>query len=154
MLDDYQERFYSKLWESSRKLKAHDYRAVRDLVEWKARVRRAWEAIEVVEIQVPDTYNHSLPLGEHFKASLTLHVQNLKPGDIGLEIVFYRRLTETELEFIAAYPLELKSQKDAHATYTLDMVPKTAGVFEFGVRLYPNHPMLAHRQDFGLVRWL
>ncbi len=154
MLDDYQARFYSKLWEGSRKLKKNDYRAARDLVEWKARIRRAWEAIELVEMEVPDTSNHSLPLGEHFKASLKLHVQHLKPSDLGLEVVFYRRLSETELELIAIYPLELKSQKDAHATFVCDVVPHTAGVFEFGFRLYPNNPLLAHRQDFGLVRWL
>jgi alpha-glucan phosphorylase-like protein len=154
MLDDYQARFYSKLWERSRQLKEKDYQAARELVEWKNRVRRAWDAIEVENIEVPDTFNRSLPLGEPFKASITLHVQDLKPGDIGLEIVFYRRISETELEFIETYPLELKNQKNAHATYSLDFVPKTAGVFEYGLRLYPNHPLLAHRQDFGLVRWL
>jgi alpha-glucan phosphorylase-like protein len=154
MLDDYQERFYSKLWERSRSLKKNDYRAARDLVEWKARIRRAWEAIELVGLEAPDTYNRSLPLGEHFKASVALHIQDLKASDLGVEVVFYRRLSETELELIATYPLELKSQKDAQATYTCDVVPHTAGVFEFGFRLYPKHPMLAHRQDFGLVRWL
>jgi len=154
MLDDYQERFYSKLWEGSRQLKKDDYSAARELVEWKARILRVWEAIELIHMDVPDTYNRSLPLGEHFKASLTLNVQNLNPSDLGLEVVFYRRLSETELELIASYPLQLKEQQDAHATYVCDVVPNTAGVFEFGFRLYPNHPRLAHRQDFGLVRWL
>jgi alpha-glucan phosphorylase-like protein len=154
MLDDYQTRFYSKLWEGSRKLKKNDYRAVRELVEWKGRVRRAWEAIELMEMDVPDTNNRSLPLGEHFKASVTLHLQDLKADDLGVEAVFYRRLSETELDLIAIYPLTLKSRKDAHAVYTCDVVPQTAGVFEFGIRLYPNHPLLAHRHDFGLVRWL
>ncbi len=154
MLDDYQERFYSKLWNGSRKLKKNDYQAARDLVAWKDRVRSAWEAIELVEMDVPDTYNRSLPLGEHFKVSVTLHVQNLKPTDLGVEVVFYRRLSETELELISIYPLELKSQQDVHATWTCDVVPHIAGVFEFGLRMYPNNPLLAHRQDFGLVRWL
>jgi len=123
-------------------------------VEWKARILRVWEAIELIHMDVPDTYNRSLPLGEHFKASLTLNVQNLNPSDLGLEVVFYRRLSETELELIASYPLQLKEQQDARATYVCDVVPNTAGVFEFGFRLYPSHPRLAHRQDFGLVRWL
>lgn len=154
MLDDYQERFYSKLWASSQKLKKNDYRAARDLVAWKARVRRAWEAIEVAELDAPDTYNHPLPLGEHFKASVTLHVQDLKANDLGVEVVFYKRLDEKELELITSYPLELKSQKNAHAVFACDIQPRMAGVFEYGFRLYPNNPLLAHRQDFGLVRWL
>ncbi len=154
MLDDYQERFYSKLWAQCQKLKQNNYRAARSLVEWKGRIRRAWEAIELVEMEVPDTHNHSLPLGGHFKASITLHIQHLKAEDLGIEVVFYKRLSEKELELITTYPLELKSQKEALATYTCDVAPNAAGVFEFGFRLYPKHPLLAHRQDFGLVRWL
>ncbi|MBK8192140.1 MAG: alpha-glucan family phosphorylase [Lewinellaceae bacterium] len=154
MLDDYESRFYSKLWAHSQKLKKGDYRAVRELVEWKSRIRRAWDAIELVEMDVPDTYNHSLPLGEQLKASVTLNIQHLKAEDLGMEVVFYKRLSETELELITAYPMQLKVQKEALATYTCDVSPHTAGVFEFGFRLYPKHPMLVHRQDFGLVRWL
>ncbi|MFN4254638.1 MAG: hypothetical protein ACK4Q5_06505 [Saprospiraceae bacterium] len=26
--------------------------------------------------------------------------------------------------------------------------------FEYGFRMFPKHPLLPHRQDFGLVRWL
>ncbi len=154
MLDDYEERFYSKLWSHSQQLKKNDYRAARSFVEWKSRIRRAWEAIELVEMDVPDTHNHSLPLGEHFKASVTLHIQHLKAEDLGVEVVFYKRLSEKELELITTYPLELKSRKEALATYACDVAPNAAGVFEFGFRLYPKHPMLVHRQDFGLVRWL
>lgn len=154
MLDDYEARYYSELWEGSRKLKKSDYRAARDLVEWKTRLRNAWEAIELVEMDAPDTSNRSLPLGEHFKASVALHLQDLKADDIGVEVAFYKRLDEKELELIATYPMTLKSQKDALATFTCDIQPQRAGVFEYGFRVYPNHPLLAHRQDFGLVRWL
>ena len=154
MLDDYEERFYSKLWSRSKKIKQSNYKAARELTEWKARIRGAWEAIELVEMDAPDTFNRSLPLGEHFRASVTLNLQDLKAPDLGLEVVFYKRHSETELELIATYPLALQSQKGADATYTCDVVPPAAGVFEYGFRLYPKHELLVHRQDFGLVRWL
>ncbi len=154
MLDDYQSRFYSKLWERSQKVKKDDYRAARDLVLWKNRIRHAWEAIELTEMTAPDTFNRSLPLGENFKAEVTLHIQDLQPTDLGVEVVFYKRLSETELQLITTYPLAFKNQTLALATYTCDFQPQDAGVFEYGFRLYPSHPLLAHRQDFGLVRWL
>ena len=154
MVDDYQSRFYSKLWQRSQRLKKNNYQLAHDLVEWKARIRRAWEAIELTALEAPDTFNRSLPLGEHFKASVTLHIQDLSAQDLGVEVVFYRRQSETTLELIATYPLELKQQQEALATYVCDIQPQTAGVFEYGFRLYPSHPLLAHRQDFGLVRWL
>lgn len=154
MWDDYQERYYGKLWERSRKLKPHNFRALNDLVEWKNRVRRAWEAIELTDLQAPDTFNRSLPLGENFQASVTLHLQDLNSSDIGIEVVFFRRISETELELIGTNELDLDHQKGALATYRCDITPQTAGVFEYGFRMFPKHPLLAHRQDFGLVRWL
>ena len=154
MLDDYEARFYSKLWARSKKIKQNNYSAAKELTEWKNRIRRAWDAVELVELDAPDTFNRSLPLGEHFKASVTLQLQTLNAEDLGLEVVFYKRHSETELELIAIYPLEVSSQLDAQATYTCDVVPPAAGVFEYGFRLYPKHELLVHRQDFGLVRWL
>jgi len=38
--------------------------------------------------------------------------------------------------------------------FACSFVPRTAGVFEYGFRLFPKHALLPHRQDFGLVRWL
>ncbi|MBK8921976.1 MAG: alpha-glucan family phosphorylase [Saprospirales bacterium] len=154
MLDDYQARYYQALWGRSQKLKKNNFIALGQLVEWKNRVRRAWDAIELADLQAPDTFNRSLPLGENFKASVTLHLQELSSSDVGVEVVFFRRLSETELELIRTYDLDLEHQKGTLATYSCDITPKSAGVFEYGFRLFPIHPLLPHRQDFDLVRWL
>jgi alpha-glucan phosphorylase-like protein len=154
MLDDYQSRFYSKIWKRSQILKEHDYKALHELVDWKARIQVAWEGIELTELEAPDTFNKSLPLGDHFKASATLQLHELNASDIGVEVVFYKRQSETALELISTHPMEPSDIKGSIATYTCNFVPTVAGVFEFGFRMFPNHPNLAHRQDFGLVRWL
>ncbi len=154
MLDDYQNRYYNRLWDRSQQLKKDQFEALRELVDWKSRVRRAWDAIELTDLQAPDTFNRSLPLGENFEASVTLNLQDLSSSDIGVEVVFFRRISETELELIRSYELELERQKGAVATYSCDITPQMAGVFEYGFRVFPKHPLLAHRQDFGLVRWL
>lgn len=154
MLDDYRTRYYDKLWSRSQRLKKNQFHALHELVDWKNRVRRTWDAIELTDLQAPDTFNRSLPLGATFEASATLHLQDLSSSDVGLEVVFFRRRSETELDLISTHELELDHQKGALATYTCNITPQTAGVFEYGFRLFPKHPLLAHRQDFGLVRWL
>lgn len=154
MLDDYQARFYSKLWERSQKLKKDKYSAARELATWKHRVHSAWQAIELAGLEAPDTFNRSLPMGEAFEANITLHLQHLKPEDVGVEVVFYKRISETDMDLIARHELDLKSKKDAFATYSCHFKPDKAGVFEYGFRVFPKHPLLPHRQDFGLVRWL
>ncbi|MDX2134099.1 MAG: alpha-glucan family phosphorylase [Saprospiraceae bacterium] len=154
MLDDYQERYYQKLWHRSRQLKKHNFKPASDLVAWKHRMRMAWDNIELVSLEAPDTYNRSLPLGEQFKASVTLQLHQLKPEEIGVEVVFFHRFVETELELTQRQELTLESTSGTQATYVCDFVPHSAGVYEYGFRIFAKHPILAHRQDFELVRWL
>ena len=154
MLDDYKERYYSKLWKRSQTLKKQDYEATRELVLWKNKVRRAWNAIELADMQIPDTFNRSLPLGERFDASVSLRLHSLSPSDIGVEVVFFKRHSETELELLEKYELEFKGHDKGVTTFTCTIQPQNAGVFEFGFRMFPKHPLLPHRQDFGLVKWL
>jgi len=154
MLQDYQTRFYSKLAKRSEQLKQNKYALARELADWKIRVRRSWSAIELIDLQAPDTFNRSLPLGEKFEATATLNLQDLNPEDVGLEVVFYKRLSETELEFLLKQELDFKKGKGTEVVFFCSFVPPTAGVFEYGFRLYPKHKLLPHRQDFGLVRWL
>ena len=154
MLNDYQNRFYSKLAARSAKIKQKDNALARELADWKMRVRRSWQAIELVDLQAPDTFNRSLPLGEKFEASATLNLQDLRAEDVGVEVVFYKRQSERELEFLFVQEMDVKSKSSAEVVFTCSFVPRTAGVFEYGFRLFPKHPMLPHRQDFSLVRWL
>jgi len=154
MLDDYNTRYYEKLWRRSQHLTKNQYHTLRELVDWKNRVRRAWPSIDLVSLDAPDTYNHSLPLGEPFEARVALNLQTLSSSDIGVEVVFLSRRTETELELVEIHELELVHQKGTIATYSCNFTPQRAGVFEYGFRVFPQHPLLAHRQDFPLVRWL
>jgi glycogen phosphorylase len=154
MLDDYNERYYSKLYESSLRIKGDNLKHATELVAWKNRVRRIWGAIELIDMQTPDTFNHSLPLGQNFKATATLNIQELTSNDIGVELTFFRRKSETEMDLLSVHELQPGKQTGTEVTYSCDIIPTESGVFEYGFRMFPKHPMLVHRQDFGLVRWL
>ena len=123
-------------------------------MSWKNRIGTAWDANDRVDINAPDTFNRSLPLGEHFTASVTLQLHSLSASDVGIELVFYRRVSETQLELLSTHTLSLKHENGSSATFSCDIQPQTAGVFEYGFRMFPQHPLLAHRQEFDLVRWL
>jgi glycogen phosphorylase len=154
MLEDYVSRYYSKLIKRNQPMLKNNFSKARELTAWKSRVRNTWDAIELLEMHAPDTFNRSLPLGDHFQATIVLNVQNLAGSDIGVELVFFRRISETELELMDTHELQLRSSEGTTALYSCDIQPQEAGVFEYGFRMFPKHPLLAHRQDFGLVRWL
>jgi amidophosphoribosyltransferase len=62
--------------------------------------------------------------------------------------------TVFNVRFPNVHELQPGKQTGTEVTYSCDIIPTESGVFEYGFRMFPKHPMLVHRQDFGLVRWL
>lgn len=154
MLDDYKTQYYQPLWIRGRKLRADKFERAKQLAAWKLRMIKAWPGIEALEIKTIDVENDSLEIGGKFNAEVTLKAPNLHPSDIGVEIVFFRRHSETELELLYKYDMQDKGGKNGAFHYVANIPLQQAGVFEFGFRVYPKHEMLPHRQALNLVRWL
>ena len=43
---------------------------------------------------------------------------------------------------------------DGVVKYQASILPERTGMYQVATRIYPKNPLLPHRQDFGLVRWL
>ena len=151
MIDDYHERFYNKLFERGKIIKKGKSR---EMAMWKAGVGSVWNQIELVEKAVYDTDNHSLMMGEEFKANVTLKIGPLKPEEVGVELVFFKRKSEEELELKFTHELDVVEVKKGQVTYACSIDPKMPGVYEYGLRVFAKHPLLPHRQDVDLVNWI
>ena len=104
-------------------------------------------------MDVFDSDNFSLPLNAEFTASVQVSLNELQAKNLGLEVVFFKRLNEKELEIKLVKNLEHQSTNASIATYECAIPVAMAGVYEYGFRMYPKHELLVHRQDFPLVRW-
>lgn len=165
MMDDYLEKFYTKLYERSKFIALDNYKNVKDLTEWKEKMLLNWESIEVISKENYDSANNPLPLGEAFEAFITLDLKELAPEDVGVELVFARR-RDNKMEIVSTHELEKKkvnekilsggADEEVHneVEYGCEVQVTFAGVFEYGFRIYAKNPVLPHRQDFNLVRWL
>lgn len=154
MLDDYFDRFYHKLTDRSRLMRKSKYQLGKEMADWKTQMMENWDEIEMLEMDVVDTDNYALTVGDDFHASIKLHLDGIDPDHVGLEVVFFRRSEDEELHVRLVKPLELKSKEGKVATYQCSLEPQMSGVYEYGFRLYPKHPKLPHRMDLPLVRWL
>ncbi len=154
MMDHYFERFYNKLFAQGQQLAKRSGKVAKELAKWKSHVTRNWDAIEVAQVSIPDTENYQLHLGDLFKASIQLNLHDLKADEVGLEVVFFKRVSEGQLEIRLTKEMKAKKTKGAIVEYTVEVDPQMAGVYEFGFRMFPKHELLAHRQDLNLVTWL
>jgi hypothetical protein len=47
----------------------------------------------------------------------------------------------------------MKSEKNL-VSFACDIPINQAGVYDYVFRLFPKSPLLPHRQDFNLVKWI
>lgn len=154
MLHHYYERFYNKLFSAIATLRKDDFKPAKELAAWKDYVRQHWSKVHTIEVDTFDASNHPLPIGQKMEAKITVALGSLAAEYVGVELVFFKRINENELDLVRVAQLELKDKGNGQATYAVAIDPKLAGVYEFGFRIYPHHPLLANRQGLNLVHWV
>lgn len=154
MLDDYNERYYYPLFKRSQKLAQSGFAGAIALAEWKSKIKSVWPAIELVNLNTFDSVNKSMHIGDTLTAEVTIKLMDIPAEYVGVEMVFFKRQSETELQLIESVPLKFKELHGSLGTFTCAYKPGLSGVSEYGFRMFPQHPDLPNRLDFPLVKWL
>ena len=153
-LDDYFDRYYNRMLKRSTVIIGKNYEMARHIASWKRKVANGWNSIEVLSVKTPDSTQKPLQLGDSFKAEIILDLNELSSTDIGIEVLFGKKTDDVieEPSFIKEMKLE-KADRNI-VSFTCDISINKAGVYDYIFRLYPRNPMLPHRQDFNLVKWI
>ena len=154
MLIDYEERFYNKLDARKRLMSADTYRMAREIAAWERKVSAAWDKVHAVDVQRVKIDKEAVFVGETYHFSVTVDIANLRPEDIGVEMVLARQIVGGQtVNVTRTIQLERTKIDGSLVTYTLDYTPDEAGTFDVALRIYPSNPNLPHRMDFALVKW-
>lgn len=153
-LDDYIRQYYNPLLKRSRIMTGKNYEMARHIASWKRKVLRGWESIEVISVKTPDSSHKPLTLGESFKAEIILDLNELSGTDIGIEVLFGRKVNDEvkSPDFIEEMSV-IRSERNI-VVFGCDIPINRAGVYDYVFRVFPKSPLLPHRQDFNLVKWI
>jgi phosphorylase/glycogen(starch) synthase len=155
MLRDYQVNHYDKLYDRSKRMKENDFELAKELSAWKKKVFRSWESIEVLSVKSPDISKESIVIGKEYLGEVILDLNELSPDDIGVEIVIAEMINdEKQIKLTYKQEFKLVDLKGRIATYQVDIVPTKTGAYDFGIRIFPKHKELPHRQDFNFLKWI
>lgn len=154
MLDDYISQYYNKLFERTSMLRENDYEQVRKLSLWKKKIIRGWNSIEVLSVSLPDSTKRPFKIGEKFIAEISLNLNELSPEDIGVEIIFGQKEMDKVKSFIYKNEMRIVSSERNNVTYKTEIFVTRSGVFDYAFRMFPKNPMLPHRMDFYLIKWI
>jgi phosphorylase/glycogen(starch) synthase len=153
-LDDYIRQYYSKLFKRTKTLTAKNYEIARHIASWKRKVMRSWDSIGIVSVKTHDSDQKPLSLGDSFISTIVLDLNELSATDVGIEVLFGKKVNDRVNEPILVEEMNLISSEKNIAVFECNIPINQPGVFDFVFRLFPKSPLLPHRQDFNLVRWI
>ncbi len=153
-LDDYFKKFYNKMFVRSTIIKDDNFLMARNLASWKRKVLRSWDSIEIIKINLPDSTQKPLSLGENFKAEIVLNLNELSGVDLGIEVIFGQKVNDEVKKPLFTTEMTSEKAENGMVIFKCDIPASNAGVFDYAFRMYPKNTDLPHRQDFNLVKWL
>ncbi|MCQ2605575.1 MAG: alpha-glucan family phosphorylase [Bacteroidales bacterium] len=153
MIDDYKDRFYSKLGDRNAMLTKDNCKVADELVAWKQKVSEVWDSIYVESVEI-DKSNEPFKLGETYNGIVKVDLKGLSPEDINFEFVLSEQNENEERAIIRCQEFTFSKMDGNLAVYSISVVPVRSGIFNYGIRMYPTNKYLPYRQDFSYVRWI
>jgi starch phosphorylase len=154
MIDDYIEKFYTKLATRSALLKDNNYAKAKDIVAWKEKISQAWNEIQVVSVDIPEKLLHNPQVGEDYNLNVVLDVNGLNEKGIGIELVVTKYGKNNKELLSDVEELKLVKTEGSKLFFNIDYQMNNAGTFKYSFRMFPKNEDLPHRQDFCFVRWI
>jgi alpha-glucan phosphorylase-like protein len=153
MMDDYNDRFYSKLQTRSNEMEKENYAKAREISAWKKEFKREWDKIELVDYN-DEALRKDIQLGERSQVRVVIDLKTLDPSKIGVEFVLNEKHEGSETQDFEVQAMELERTVGTISFYTVSILPKKSGSYSYSVRVFPKNTDLPHRQDFPLVKWI
>jgi glycogen phosphorylase/synthase len=154
MIDDYYQKYYLKLFSRNKYLGENNYEKAKEMAAWKKTMIDEWDNIEVINYSFEKSKENIYRSGHDYVAEIALDVKNIPKENVGVEFIFTQMGKQGEHEFVASEEFRLVSCKSGKCLYRVSLVPEKAGSFFYGIRIYPKHKDLPHKQDFYLLRWI
>lgn len=154
MINDYEDRFYSPMFERITKLRDSDNQLAKDIALWKRRVLAGWNYVEVKSIVTPKIGIKELGLGEVYEVEVVIDHKALEDVEFGIEMLMVEAAEEQSPKIVHSEPFEVVKREGSLVTYVMKYKLNLPGSYKFGIRLYPHNENLPHKQDFNLVRWI
>jgi len=154
MIDDYFEKYYTKLFARNKYLIDNNFEKTKELAAWKQTMREEWDNIEVINYSFQREGSNVYRSGHDYVAEVALNVEKIPNENVGVEFIITHIGKNGEHEFVASEEFKLVSHKNGKCLYRANLVPEKAGSFFYGIRIYPKHKDLPHKQDFYLLRWI
>lgn len=153
MLEDYEKQYYIPMSARYQKMIQDNFAMATEITEWKKRVTREWDNIELLGLNLPNRSKQIIALGKSYYGEVKLEIGELDMHEVGVELVVAEQ-QNGKLVIQEKRDFTPISQEGGIAVYRIDVTADAPGLLNLAIRIYPKSELLPHRQDFALVKWL
>ncbi len=154
MMNDYYNLLYDKMLIRNKELLANNYEKAYRIAAWKRKIQFLWENIKLLENNCHNSSFKPLNLGEDFYAEIILDTGGIPAAEIGVELLFGQKEMDVVDQILFKEKLQLISYDGNKAVYAKSIEIRRAGVLDYAIRIFIQHPDLPNRTDFCLVKWV
>ena len=154
MLDDYFEKYYTKLFARTKLFKHNNGEQAIKYAEWKRKVADAWNEIEVKRIIVPDPSIRTYKVGETFEIDVELKINELNIDDIAVDLIIGSRDENFKSSHHQIYSMKPDEKVNGKVTYSLKETIHTPGVIDYAIRIRPTHDLMPYMMDVKTLKWI
>ena len=155
MLDDYFDRYYNKLFISSKAIHNEHFKLALKLAKWKEKTAIEWEKINIVSEELPQSSQENpLSFGDTFVARIEINLAKLLAEDVRMEVLFGSKNDDEINEIIYKEEMKVESLPNGNVLYSCAILAERAGSYDYAFRLSPKSEHLAYNEDFSLIKWV
>ncbi|MEI3421539.1 MAG: hypothetical protein V8R91_11095 [Butyricimonas faecihominis] len=114
MLTDYEDKFYIPMSRRFHRLSENNYALATQIAEWKRKVSREWESVQVDALILPDKSKQIISLGKSYQGKVVLDLGELSIDDIGVELVAMIKGREDRGVFHTGIRTRLFREREGH----------------------------------------
>jgi starch phosphorylase len=152
MLQEYVAKFYLPASQQWRRYSENRFARAREVAQWKARVRAAWDGVTLRRLDAP---TKRIQFGDSVRVEVAVRLNGLSPSDVVVELLIARGTDEPTDKRVRNELLFDGTMADAgEHRFSLDLQPELCGRLDYRIRAYPCHEALTHPFELGLMVWV
>ncbi|MFT4553831.1 MAG: phosphorylase/glycogen(starch) synthase [Chlamydiales bacterium] len=158
MLREYYTQMYLPTAEHADKLIKDNFEPIKALAEWKGNVKSRFHTLRVVQSKIKGIHGDEVNLEGEVSLSLKINIGEMLQKEIRPEFVIGLKDPHDSHreppQVLALKPLEEQGTQGDLIEYSLSHTVKKNGLYYYGIRVTPCHPLLENSQELGLVYWI
>jgi len=153
MVEDYVDRYYVPASVNYARIQSEGFRKAKCFADWKRKVWDKWGSVAVVRVATEET-GGEVRVNADFAVETVVRLGELRPEDVRVDICFGP--LDTQGDLVESRSETMSCDKDLGGSeylYRGRIAFRQTGKLGFAVRVMPEHELLVHPMDMGLVVW-